>query len=38
MYINTIPYLSVFIEFVKKIKNNDVKNGQQDHWGYVCAS
>lgn len=37
MYINTIPYLSVFIEFVKK-KNNDVKNGQQDHWGYVCAS
>lgn len=36
MYINTIPYLSVFIEFVKK--NNDVKNGQQDHWGYVCAS
>lgn len=37
MYINTIPYLSVFIKFVKK-KNNDVKNGQQDHWGYVCAS
>lgn len=37
MYINTIPYLSVFIEFVKK-NNNDVKNGQQDHWGYVCAS